>query len=77
MIDGNIAKIEDFDILEEYQRKGFGTSVLKHLLMEANKSNVELGYLITESDDTAKDMYKKCGLRKVGEKNELFFKLND
>jgi spore maturation protein CgeE len=75
MLNDHIAKIEDFDILENYQRKGFGTAVLKHLLEEAKENSVEFVYLITDSGDTAKEMYIKCGFKKAGEKTELFFDL--
>jgi spore maturation protein CgeE len=75
MLNNDIAKIEDFDILKDYQRKGFGTSVLKHLLEEAKENCIEFVYLITDSGDTAKEMYKKCGFKKAGEKTELFFDL--
>lgn len=75
MIHNNIAKIEDFDIIKEYQRRGFGTSVLKYLLKEANDSEVYICYLITDSNDTAKEMYKKNGFYKTGEKTELFFNI--
>jgi spore maturation protein CgeE len=68
-----IAKYEDFDILEDYQRKGFGTSVLKHLLEVSFNDNIEHAYLITDQADTAKEMYKKNGFEKVGEKTELLF----
>lgn len=76
MLNNTIAKIEDFDILRNYQRKGFGTSVLKHLLKVAKEHYIEFVYLITDSEGTAKEMYEKCGLRKVGEKTELFFDLS-
>lgn len=76
MLNNDIAKIEDFDILKNYQRKGFGTSVIKHLLEEAKNHCVEFVYLITDSNDTAKDMYKKCGFKNAGEKTELFFNLS-
>ncbi len=72
----NIAKIEDFDILENYQRRGFGTAVIKHLLKEAAEQKIDIVYLITDSDDTAKEMYKKCGFKKAGEKTELFFDIS-
>lgn len=71
----DIVKMEDFDIIEAYQRKGFGTSVLKHLLEKAFHNNIEHAYLITESDNTAMEMYEKCGFEKIGEKTELFFSL--
>ena len=73
MLNNHIGKIEDFDILDDYQRKGFGTSVIMHLLEEAKKNSIEFVYLITGSEDTAKEMYKKCGFKKIGEKMELFF----
>ncbi|MGK0468332.1 GNAT family N-acetyltransferase [Clostridium sp.] len=75
MLNNDIAKIEDFDILKNYQRKGFGTSLLKHLLEEAKDNSVKFVYLITDSGDTAKGMYKKCRFKKAGEKTELFFDL--
>jgi spore maturation protein CgeE len=75
MINKDIAKLEDFDIIESYQRKGFGSSVIKYLLKEAFLKGVKYLYLITEADDTAKEMYKKCGMKKIGEKMELFFDL--
>ena len=70
-----IAKIEDFDILESYQRKGFGTSVLKELLKCSNKFGAEIVYLLTDSENTAKDMYKKCGFLKAGAKTILNFSI--
>ena len=76
MLNGDTVKIEDFDILESFQRKGFGTSVIKHLLEEAAKNGLEFVYLITDGEDTAKEMYKKCGFQKAGEKTELNFNLN-
>lgn len=74
-INGNISKIEEFSVMDEYQKKGFGTSVIKHLLKQSKVSNVEIAYLITDNADTAKEMYNKCGFTKVGEKFELFFSL--
>lgn len=75
MVLHNIAKIEDFDILKEYQRKGFGSTIIKHLLKVAEENDVKDVYLITDSSDTAKEMYKKCGFEKIGVKTELFFEL--
>lgn len=74
LLGDGIAKIEDFDIMEVYQRKGFGTAVLKQLLQDANKAGVDMSYLITDSEDTAKDMYSKCGFKKYGQKTQLFFR---
>ena len=75
MLNNGIVKIEDFDILKKYQRMGFGTSVIKHLLNEAKQKEVDTVYLVTDNEDTAKQMYTKCGFKKAGEKIELFFDL--
>lgn len=68
-----ICKIEDFDMLPEYQKKGYGTAFLKHLLKEAYEKNNHTAYVVTDAEDTAKVMYKKCGFKKVGTKTELIF----
>lgn len=74
-LNNNTAKIEDFDILYKYQRKGFGTTFLKHLLMQSKALGVETAYVITDAADTAKEMYNKCGFTKVLQKTELFFNI--
>lgn len=74
-INHDIVKIEDFDIIESHQRKGYGTSVLKKLLKQALDDSIDFAYLITESADTAKEFYRKCGMKKIGIRTELNFKL--
>ncbi|HYE10629.1 MAG TPA: GNAT family N-acetyltransferase [Patescibacteria group bacterium] len=71
----NIAKIEDFDIIEQYQRKGFGSTVLKHLLTHLYNNGIQDAYLVTDASDTAKDMYSKCGFKRISQKYQLFFSL--
>lgn len=72
-LNDNVAKIEDFDVAPEMQRKGFGTTILKEMVLIAIEHGAKIIYLITDNDDTAKDMYKKCGMIKVGEKTELIY----
>jgi len=74
-LNSNIVKIEDFDIIESHQRKGYGSSVLKRLLKQALDVGVDFAYLITESADTAKEFYRKCGMKKIGIRTELNFEL--
>ncbi|MFW6263399.1 MAG: GNAT family N-acetyltransferase [Thermotogota bacterium] len=71
----DMVKIEDFDIIESHQRKGYGTSVLKKLLKQSLDDGIDFAYLITESADTAKEFYRKCGMKKIGIRTELNFKL--
>jgi len=74
-IKDGIGKIEDFDIIEEYQRQGYGTSVVQKLLNDAYCANVNIVYLITDNSDTAKEMYQKCGFSIKGIKTSLLFTL--
>jgi len=54
-----IAKIENFAINPAYQRKGYGTTILKLLIDIAIKENCHTIYLVTDENYTAKEMYKK------------------
>ena len=55
-LNDNVAKIEDFDVAPEMQRKGFGTAILKEMVLIAREHGADIIYLITDSDDTAKEM---------------------
>ncbi len=70
-----IAKIEDFAVIPQYQRKGYGTTILKSLIDTAIQEKCDIIYLVTDEDDIAKEMYKKLGFYKVAEKTDLFFKI--
>jgi len=72
-IKDGIAKIEDFDIIEEYQKQGYGTSVLHKLLEESFHGSVDIAYVITDNFDTAKNMYRKCGFSICGVKTSILF----
>jgi spore maturation protein CgeE len=60
-----IAKIEDFSVIPMHQRKGYGTTILKALLDAAIKEDSHTIYLVTDEDDTAKEMYKRIGFSKI------------
>lgn len=70
-----VGKIEDFDIIEAYQRKGYGTSLLNFVMDEAIVAGVEYIYLLTDAEDTVKEMYEKFGLEILLTRTELFFDL--
>jgi len=71
----SIAKIEDFDILSMHQRKGYGTCFVRNLLMKCLEKQIPYAYLVTDRDDTAKEMYEKIGMSLVGHRTELMFRL--
>lgn len=72
-IHDGIAKIENFSVSPSHQRKGYGTTILKTLIEHTLNQHAHAIYLIIDEDDTAKELYLKCGFHKMGEKTELFF----
>lgn len=71
-LDNGYAKIEDFDVAHDYQRKGIGTSMLKMMVKDARELGAENIYLIADKDDTPKEMYLKFGFKIIGEESELW-----
>jgi len=74
-ISDGVAKIEDVDVAPDQQRKGYGTAMLREMIRIALGQGVTTIYLITDHDDTAKDMYEKCGFLRVSKKTEMLFKV--
>ena len=70
-----IAKIENFTVLPEYQRRGIGTTILKYVIDIALLKKAEVIYLSADEEDTAKEMYKNLGFEKVSESYALLYKL--
>jgi len=68
------AKIEDFVVLPEYQRRGIGTTILKYLIDTAISSRVDTIYLVADEDDWPKKMYVKMGFEKVCDSYAFFWK---
>ena len=69
------AKIEDLSVSAKKQRQGYGTVILKSLIGTALNKGASTIYLVTDEDETAKEMYLKNGFAKIGVKTDLFFKL--
>ncbi|MGB5823305.1 MAG: GNAT family N-acetyltransferase, partial [Proteocatella sp.] len=74
-LDHGYAKIEDFDVMEKYQRRGIGTAMLKTMINDARGCKAENIYLIADKDDTPKEMYLKLGFEIIGEESELWLSL--
>ena len=70
-----VAKIEDFAVSPNHQRKGFGTALLKALIEISLRKNATTIYLEADEDDTVKEMCQKCGFYKVNEFTDLSFNL--
>lgn len=67
------AKIEDFEVLEKYQRRGFGTAILKRVILDAVELGTKNIYLITGKEDTPREMYSKLGFEIIGEEFKVFW----
>lgn len=74
-INDALAKIEDFMVLPDRQRRGYGTALLNSVMEAAAAGGAREAYLVTDEDDTPKEMYLKYGFRKAGEKTGLLFML--
>lgn len=72
-ISGDVAKIEDFSIIQKYQRRGYGSTVLKSMIEKAMNRNCNTVYLVTNELNTAKYMYEKNGFDKIGDMSEVRF----
>ena len=71
---GQVIKLEDFDVSPKFQRKGFGTAILRYLI-DSVISEDNIIYLITDHNDTARDMYTKRGFKCVGSGVQMLFRL--
>lgn len=67
-----IAKIEEVAILDEYQRRGYGTSFMKSLLNESKRLGAEFAYLVTVNETSSRAFYEKLGFVKVLEQENIF-----
>ena len=60
------AKLENFSILEEYRKKGYGSCLFNHVLNELKTLGIKDIYLTADYEDTPKVMYERMGFTMVG-----------
>lgn len=58
---GKYGKVEDFDVVERFQRRGYGTEILHEIAVYGKKQGVEIFQLQVDSDNSAQEMYRKLG----------------
>ncbi|MCY8372949.1 GNAT family N-acetyltransferase [Bacillus haynesii] len=68
----NVAKIEEVAILEPYQRKGYGSGLIKQMLTAAKQSGMESCYLVTTGSDQVKTFYEKLGFKQEEKLTTIF-----
>lgn len=60
-MDNHIAKLDDFSIREDMQKKGYGSLLMHEVLDFLKDKGVTYVYLVTDQQGTAKSMYQKWG----------------
>ncbi|MDY0294274.1 MAG: GNAT family N-acetyltransferase [Acholeplasmataceae bacterium] len=63
---GDNAKLDDFAIAEEKQRKGFGSQLMYEVLQFLKTQGITYVYLVTDQNGTAKNMYQTWGFKALG-----------
>jgi spore maturation protein CgeE len=68
-----IIRPESFLVVEGFQRKGIGTALLKKIAEDGKTRGCKEMFVVTDSDDTAKEMYKKAGFQTIGVEYQLLW----
>ncbi len=66
-IDNDIAKLDDFTIKPNLQKQGFGSTLMREMLELLTTKGVKYVYLVTDQEDTPKDMYQKWGFKYISD----------
>lgn len=64
------AKIENFVIDNEYRKEHYGTTLLSHVIKEAQ--DCPIIYLVTSEYESVKELYTRYGFEKIGDEYGLF-----
>lgn len=62
---GEWGKIEDFDVVEQFQRRGCGSAVIEAVRDFAMEKGVKYLFLQVEKDNRAVEMYSKLGFQQI------------
>ena len=73
--DGLTAQIEDVGTLEEHRGRGLATAVVLRALHEAQAWGHDLVFLLAETDDWPKELYRKLGFDGIGHTHYFLLKL--
>ena len=64
-IENDICDLENFFILDEYQKKGYGSNLFKYALDFCKNKGCNIVTLVADDLDSPKEMYKKWGLTEI------------
>ncbi len=69
-MENDICQFEDFFVLDEYQRKGYGSTLIKYVINYFINLGCNMAVLTADNEDTPKNMYFKWGFIEI---NRSFF----
>lgn len=70
---GDILRPESFSVEDGFQRKGIGTAMLNKIVEDGKARGCKELFLVTDPNDTAKEMYRKVGFQVVGVEYHLLW----
>ncbi|MFU8786030.1 MAG: GNAT family N-acetyltransferase [Candidatus Izemoplasmataceae bacterium] len=65
-MDGSYAKIDEFYVLDAYQKQGYGTALMSKMIEHLREKQITEVYLVTNLADTAQKLYERYGFNLVG-----------
>ena len=69
-MENDICQFEDFFVLDEFQRMGYGSTLIRYVINYFINKGAYMAVLTADNEDTPKDMYKKWGFIEI---NRSFF----
>jgi len=68
-----ILRPESFSVVAGFQRKGIGTALLNKIVEDGKDRGCKELFVVTDPNDTAKEMYRKLGFQTVGVEYHLLW----
>lgn len=69
--DGEVGKVDDFVIDEAYRKQGYGSQLMSFAIHDLKLRGIKYVYLVTDDEDTPKDMYQAWNFKLIGKMFEL------
>jgi ribosomal protein S18 acetylase RimI-like enzyme len=65
-LDGEIAQVEDVASMPEHRGRGYASAVVLRAVEEARARGAELVFLVADSEDWPKELYRRLGFDEIG-----------
>lgn len=69
-----VVRMEEFIILDEWQRKGLGTEMIRIMMQDAEEQGATHMYLTAYAEESAQEMYRKLGFSEVAQELQLLWR---